>query len=440
MDNKYYTYLDGQKEGPMSAAEVLRRFAALAPGQALNVWSPELKDWKPIGECLDFVKADAAAGQVRHSPAVATSPGKSSKKTALWAGLAVVILSVVGGAVVFLRERAAAAEQVVGGKILIVQKNAEVRKLALVKIDVIRKEDALKWLAATLPVADSKLSSAKGFTAKSLDDIIRTRHEANALRSDFGSKAMEMGSLSFNLITLEAEMRLQRRGASVAGLDERRDRIRKQISSLEKYLPDGFSSQFEAGANERVYAQALAAKGRGFGAVLRAARAAADKPESDIQALAGAIRTYAEKFDSDIMGLMYVPPASIKRVASATSDGDGLFSLKLPPGEYYAIAMSSRQVVGTTEQYYWATRFVVSPQGDNAIMLGNQNLESSDPSVCLWPADLSNGVSTSRNQLEAGAASLDGALKEYKANRPDSVVEKAAADAEDSFAKMKANL
>jgi hypothetical protein len=435
MDNKYYTYLDGQKDGPMSAADVLRKSAALAPGQALNVWSAELKDWKPIGECLDFVKADAATGQVRHSPAVGTSSGKSSKTAVLWASLAVVILAVVGGTVVFLQERAAAAEreraataeQVVGGKILIVQKNAEVRKLALVKVDVIRKEDALKWFASVQPAADSKLSAAKGFTAKSLDDIIRVRHDADALVSDFSSKASEMGSLSFNLIALESSMRLQRRGASVKDLDEKRESIRKQIVLLSKYLPEGFAGQFEAGANQRVYAQALAAKSRGFSAILREAREMADKPERYMQSLVETLRAYSAEFSSDVMGLMYVPPASIKRVASATSDGDGLFSLKLPPGEYYAIAMSSRQVV-------------VSPKGDNAIMLGNQNLEASDPSVCLWPADLCNGLSSSRKQLEAGAASLDEALKAYKANRPDAVVEKTAAESEEYFNKMKATL
>lgn len=448
MDNKYYTHQNGQKDGPMSAADVLRRFAALAPGQTLNVWSPELKNWKPIGECIDFVRADAGAGQSRQAPGVSPSPAKSSKKVVLWAGLAVVILAVVGGAVVFLQERAAAAEkeraataeQVVSGKILIVQKNAEVRKLALVKIDVIRKEDALKWFASVQPVAESKLSAAKGFTEKSLSDIILARHEADSLVSDFGFKSLEMGSLSFNLIALESSMRLQRRGVSMTGLDEKRESIRKQIASLGKYLPEGFAGQFEAGANQRVYAEALAAKSRGFSAILREARAMADKPEREMQSLVETIRAYSEEFSSDVMELMYVPPASIKRVASATSDGDGLFSLKLPPGEYYAIAMSSRQVVGTTEQYYWAIRFAVSPKGDNAIMLGNQNLEGSDPSVCLWPSDLCNGVARSRKQLEAGAASLDEALKAYKAKRPDAVVEKTAAESEESFDKMKATL
>ncbi len=448
MDKKYYTHLNGQKEGPMTAADVLGMISKLSPGQTLNVWSPELTEWKPIAECLDILRADAAAGQGAGQAVYSPSQAKSSKKVVLWASLAVVILAVVGGAVVFLQERAAAAEreraataeQVVGGKILIVQKNAEVRKLALVKVDVIRKEDALKWFASVQPAADSKLSAAKGFTAKSLDDIIRVRHDADALVSDFGSKASEMGSLSFNLIALESSMRLQRRGASVRDLDEKRESIRKQIASLGKYLPEGFAGQFEAGANQRVYAQALAAKSRGFSAILREAREKADKPERDMQSLVETLRAYSAEFSSDVTGLMYVPPASVKRVASATSDGDGLFSLKLPPGEYYAIAMSSRQVVGTTEQYYWAIRFVVSPKGDNAIMLGNQNLEASDPSVCLWPADLCNGLASSRKQLEAGAASLDEALKAYKANRPDAVVEKTAAESEEYFNKMKATL
>ena len=448
MDNKYYTHQNGQKNGPMSAADVLQRYAALAPGQTLNVWSPELKDWKPIGECVDFVRADAGAGPSGRAPGVNSSSGSSSKKPLLWVGVVVAILAAVGGAVVFLKERAVAAEkeraatalQVISGKILIVQKNAEVRKLALVRIDVIRKEDALQWLSTAQPAVDSMVASVRSFIDKSSTNAERLSSESLSLASGFESKASEMGSLSFNLMALEVGMRQARNGGRVTELDEKRDDIRKKITSLAKYLPADFSSQFEAGANQRVYAQALAAQGRGFGALLREAREVAEKPEKDMSTLARSIRAYSTKFDSDIKELMYSPPVSVKRVASATSDGDGLFALKVPPGEYYAIATSSRHVGSTTEQYYWAMKFIVRAEGDNAIMLGNQNLESSDPAVCLWPAVTSNEVAKSCARLESEAASLDDALKEYKKSRPDAVVEKATEEAQVYFNKMKAIL
>lgn len=445
MNNKYYTYQNGQKEGPMSASDVLLRFAALAPGQTLDVWSPDLKDWKPIAECVDFLRADVGARQNGHSPGVALSSGNSSKKVILWVGLIFVILSTVAGAVVFLKERAVAAEkeraatalQVVSGKILIVQKNAEVRKLALVKIDVIKKEDALHWLSTTQPAAASMIASSQSSLNKYSNEVRRAEHDCRQLVWSFNDKARDMNQLCFELMVLQAKMGLARRGVPATGLNTKRDDIRKLIVSLSKYLPADFSEKFEEGANQRVYAQILAAKRRGFDALLSEARKLSDKPEKDMSTLSTSIRAYSSKFDSDIKELMYSPPVSIKRVASATSDGDGLFSVKVPPGEYYAIVTSSRLVGGTTEQYYWAIKFIVRAEGDNAIMLGNQNLESSDPIVCLWPSVTSKEVDKCRAMFESEAVKLDDTLREYMKSRPDVTVEKCASETEQNFVKLK---
>ena len=453
----------------MSAAEVLRAFSVLKPGEDFSVWAPDMSDWKPIQECVASIRADAQMDKINAANAASASkpqaqqvppvvaPVSVRSKVPIFAFLGVVVLA---GAIAAFRFMAANSEQVVSGKILIVQKNAEVRKLALVKVQIIQKEDAEKWFAAMRPIVEKGLASSSEHNSQLFERSLAAGREAGSLSTTYRSAARSLGQLSFDLVNLESTMRLRRRGervldaSSLGRLDDQIQRLEssipRDIPSVARYLKSDFKKEFDSvvakdgtinsatGLSFSYYGLGLHVKGSGFRNLAKEAKAAADEPEAALVGLIDDIRKSASTEDATQKAQMYEPSESVKRAAIATSDGDGLFKVKLRPGEYYAIASSTRRVSDSTEEYYWAVKFTVVSDGDNVVMLGNQNLESNDPAAALWPSELS--LQANKNKL-GYARCLDGvekSLADYKKARPDIVVQQISEESAAQFEKMKA--
>lgn len=70
-------------------------------------------------------------------------------------------------------------------------------------------------------------------------------------------------------------------------------------------------------------------------------------------------------------------------VASKT-DADGKFTLTLPTGKYALAAKSSRDVFGTTENYYWLV-WVDTSAPSHSVMLSNDNFFETGCGECVKP-------------------------------------------------------
>lgn len=79
-----------------------------------------------------------------------------------------------------------------------------------------------------------------------------------------------------------------------------------------------------------------------------------------------------------IGGFFYQDLPMGKIITKATTDADGKFTLKLNnPGKYLVVAKSQRDVIGSTEIYYWFV-WLSSDVENKHIMLTNNNLLGTD--------------------------------------------------------------
>jgi hypothetical protein len=75
----------------------------------------------------------------------------------------------------------------------------------------------------------------------------------------------------------------------------------------------------------------------------------------------------------------FIDPSALARVAKATTDADGRFSLKVKSGRSYILAASaSRQVLALTGCYFWAIR-VAADEPTVTVALTNRNLMEVNP-------------------------------------------------------------
>lgn len=75
-------------------------------------------------------------------------------------------------------------------------------------------------------------------------------------------------------------------------------------------------------------------------------------------------------------------PASIKVAANGISDDNGEFSINLPIGDYYLIARGTRRVIDSDEHYFWARPVSVPSDESKRCLMGNNNmLGSTDPNM-----------------------------------------------------------
>lgn len=90
-----------------------------------------------------------------------------------------------------------------------------------------------------------------------------------------------------------------------------------------------------------------------------------------------------EKYHTlQVQSILKRPPEPYR---SVKTDADGEFSLTLEAGEAYVFcATSQRDITGSTEYYAWTHEVEVDNEGQNSVMLSNDNLLSTGDRTVKW--------------------------------------------------------
>ncbi len=423
MQKKYHLFVDNAKSGPFDAKEVLAQFAARRGAVPIHLWSAEIGEWSPIDKHLQKLRSEAADMQPASPPAEApvtvpsdgqgqpnNSAGSAKMKKA---GLAVLAAAILAGGFVFWQKN---APQTVQGKILIVQKNAEVRKLALVKVDILDKQQKQRWAE----LSKAKLNAHLDDSSRSLNQL---KTKAKDVLVDIPEMTERYRSLSDSLFKIGANAILLNIGRNsrnselepkeASWMNEMTEHIRKAKFLLPLDIDEHVS-------NREFFKIYLAARYEGFTNLEKLAANDGPGKSAALLELAEDAKNLGEAFTETARLIMYSAPQDIIRAGTETSDGDGQFVVKLPPGDYAIIASSSRQVANSEEKYYWAIDFSVVSSGDNKIMLGNQNLESGDPRS-HWHPEVTASVERVRDEIAAIKKAASEQAKNYKS--PTKIIE-----------------
>lgn len=419
MQKKYHLFVDNAKSGPFDASEVLARFAARQGAAPYHLWSAEIGEWSPIEQHLPMLRAEAAA--LAPTPPASEGPAKgpaagptNGQGTPPVAGagkaklvlLSVLALATLAGAFVVWQKR---SPQAVQGKILIVQKNAEVRKLALVKVDILDQEQKQRWAA----VSKAKLNAHLDDSSRSVQQL---KTKAKAALQDIPEMTRRYENLSHSLYKVGANAillnidRSNRTSALGPKETEWMNEMTEHIKKTKFLLPMEIDDLV---ANREFFKIYLAARYDGFRNLESLSKNDGPSKSLALLELADEAKSLGEAFTETARLIMYSAPSNIVRAGTETSDGDGQFVVKLVPGEYTFIASSSRQVANSEEKYYWAMDFSVVAAGDNKIMLGNQNLESGDPRS-HWHPDATASVERLRDEISALKQAIAAQAKTYK--------------------------
>lgn len=291
------------------------------------------------------------------------------------------------------------------GKVLIVQRDAQVRKLALVKIEIISRDDALKWVAQAKPEVDALKERATKFAVtmsghtqgyvKSIDDFLAQFERKPERISNLGKSA-------------ELVFRLRHQAVPDDRIEERDSVVNRLLKEINKNHRDLIAEYYSKEISTVTAEDCLNLSIR--------TKSIFDKLDEEVSDQASAAREYASEQSSNVESYMKVYQSSVRmwmyetkpviqKRATALSDGDGQFTVKLPPGEYVAMAKYSRALgVDAGEDYYWAVNFVVGRTGDSELILGNQNLDGNHPS-CLWSGDYVGQVDAPLESLRTSVVS-----------------------------------
>lgn len=298
--------------------------------------------------------------------------------------LAVAALLLLASGIAFYQYHSAHAERLVVGKVLVVLKNAEVRKLGLVDIQVLPASEADRWVAQVLPMVSKALKESEDSYSEA----------ASGLRAE-DERLTGFVTTSIGLrATAEAALRVRKlqSGGSLVRNDTTAEAAKRSIqdvtagySKYAYFFTDDIKKMVKDERFKEIADSTVKALDR-LGSDALTARLDGERKCGSISRDA----TRASKRIEEVRASLYLPPSGLKRAGQAISDGDGQFSLRLPPGDYVVFANSSRQLSEKKEEsYYWAVRLVVRPDSDNAIILGNQNLESASIEG-LWSVGLTS--------------------------------------------------
>jgi hypothetical protein len=414
MQKKYHLFFENAKSGPFDAKEVLARNAARAGGGAMLIWSAEMGEWKPLESHLPMLITEASApyaqdrqGTQEPSPqAGRVAPEQATRRKVGPAAIAAIVVVAAAGAF-FVWQKF--APQAVQGKILIVQKNAEVRKLALVKVEVLDKAQTQRWASASQAKLEEHIElaskSTKQLRAK-MADLMKDAPEVSQRYSSLGRSIYIVGANAL-LLNINRSNRIGELGPKEAGW---MIEMKENIAKIKFLLPGDIDSLVEKREFHKIY---LAARYDGFRNLESMAKNEDPSKAASFTQLIAEADDLRTAFSDNSRAIMFEIPQDLPRAATETSDGDGQFIVKLPAGEYAFVASSSRVVANSEEKYYWALGFTVASGSENKIMLGNQNLESGD-ARSVWSRDTSLSVERARLELAAISLELTKMSKEYK--------------------------
>jgi hypothetical protein len=304
----------------------------------------------------------------------------------------------------------ARADRLVEGKVLIVLNNAEVRKLALVDVHVLSASEAERWYNQASPVAEKAIKESVAEYQRIAEGLKAERDKSES----YVVTSLKLKSLG------EAALRVRKlqSGGSLVRNDTTSSAARRGVDEI----TDGYG-KLAYWFREDVKAMI---KDQRFKEIAVATTEALARLESDASSVGRASELTAAALSREASEALraverakasvYFPPSSFVRVAETISDGDGHFSLKLPPGNYIVFSGSRRQLPGKQEEVFrWAVKLTVKSDSDNSVILGNQNMESNSVDS-LWSESFAARLESSIANLKSIGASADVTATMMKSN------------------------
>ena len=261
----------------------------------------------------------------------------------------------------------ALSKEKINGKVLIVQKDAEVKKLALIELYAVSDIDVKKWKIA---VFDS--------LRLAVEDIHRSQKEAALVESEIreiGEKRV-VNSAQCIERTKEATEAARR----IWLIDRKSDPLRKQFRELINKEPIPGSQELTKMTKDENWQDAYALlTTSSLPEAERINRLAESDYSKELSAHIEATRKKLVRMRDGLDDLIPQPsvkslPAGIKIYAKDVTDDTGSFTLNVAPGDYYIFAEGTRAVPSKTEYYFWAHPIRVPSQESQKCLIGNLNL------------------------------------------------------------------
>ncbi len=280
----------------------------------------------------------------------------------------------------------------INGKVLIVQRDAEVKKLALIELYAISAKDVAKWKAVInenlrLSVEGIRSFQSEASLAETEIHHIWEKRVANSVECIAGTKEAAECARQIWLIERKSEVLRKRllellTKVQIPGSQEIIE-LAKRENWQDAYAQLAGSSVPEAERINRLalsdYSKQLTAHRDATRKKLLALRASLDDliPAPTVKAL----------------------PSDIEIHAKDITDDTGSFVLNVLPGDYLIFAEGSRAVSSKTEHYFWAHPIKVPSQESQKCLIGNLNLNGeSTIKDDLWH-ELKLAIAAQKNSL-----------------------------------------
>ncbi len=299
------------------------------------------------------------------------SSGSSAMKTFLFA-IVLLVLAVFGIFCFNILNK----EQI-SGKVLIVQRNADVKKLALIEIYAISELDVERWKAKINEELGLYVDSIHSFQGESLSTESEIR--------DVGEKRVANSVVSIQA-TKEA-IDLARR---IWLIDRKSEALRKRFRELISTAAIPRSVEFAEMAKEDNWQDIYTTlSNSALPEAERINKAASSDYKKQLELHRKASRERIAEMIESLDAFIPAPkintlPTDVNICARDVTDDSGSFKLKVKPGNYYIFAEGSRLTGAQTEHYFWAHPITVPSQESEKCLIGNLNL---------------NGESTKRDDL-----------------------------------------
>jgi hypothetical protein len=263
------------------------------------------------------------------------------------------------------------------GKVLIVQKNADVKKLALIEIYAVSETDVERWKAKINDELRHCVDSIHSFQGASLSAESEIR--------DVGDKRMANSAASIQA-TKEA-VEVARR---IWLIDRKSETLRKRFRELVTTGSIPRNLEFVEMAKAENWQDAYTIlSNSALPEAERINRAASSDYKKQLDLHRKVSREKLSEMIKSLDDLIPAPkvnslPEDVNICATDVTDETGSFKLKVKRGNYYIFAEGSRSTGAQTEHYFWAHPVEVPSQESQKCLIGNLNL---------------NGESTNRDDL-----------------------------------------
>lgn len=259
------------------------------------------------------------------------------------------------------------AKRQITGKVLIVQRDANVKKLALIELYAVSDADVAKW-------KDSVAESLR----QAVGEIHRTQKEAASAEAEI----REIGEkrVANSLACIERTKEAAEAARKIWLIERKSESLRNRFKELVAKEPIPGNQELTKLMRDDNWQDAyVLLSTSSLPEAERINRLAANDYDKQLQTHLRATRNKLIGMRESLDELIPHPtvnalPASVEIHAKDVTDDSGSFSLNVLPGDYYIFAEGNRDVFSKTEHYFWAHPVKVPSQESEKCLIGNLNL------------------------------------------------------------------